>query len=136
MLSQSKSLSLSRPSLRLLGALVGEDDSLRCLGLVASFFAPVFALILNLGSRYLLSHWRLFVAGWLPPGAWTVAIDCVGQQQRVWRFPQTFLTGVATLPPDSSGVGLLKLDFAAVWISPWSISCLCRCRLVRGALFP
>jgi len=97
-------------------ALVGEDDSLRCLGLVASFFAPVFALILNLGSRYLLSHWRLFVAGWLPPGAWTVAIDCVGQQQRVWRFPQTFLTGVATLPPDSSGVGLLKLDIAAVYL--------------------
>ena len=92
-------------------ALLGEADSAKCLGLIAAFFAPVFAVIWNLGSRYWRSHWRLFVSGWLPPGAWTVAIDCVGQQQGVWYFPSNYLTGIATLPDD-----LLKLDIAAVYL--------------------
>ena len=43
--------------------------------------------------------------GWLPPGLWTVAIDCLGQQQGVWNFPGQYLTGISTLPD-----GLLKLD--------------------------
>eukprot|EP00322_Chrysochromulina_rotalis_P014778 CAMPEP_0115863574 /NCGR_PEP_ID=MMETSP0287-20121206/18758_1 /TAXON_ID=412157 /ORGANISM="Chrysochromulina rotalis, Strain UIO044" /LENGTH=405 /DNA_ID=CAMNT_0003318023 /DNA_START=1 /DNA_END=1218 /DNA_ORIENTATION=+ len=92
-------------------ALLGDVDSVKCVGLVAAFFAPIFAIIFNLGSRYSRSHWRLFVSGWLPPGAWTVAIDCVGQQQQVWKFPSRYLTGINTLPD-----GLLKLDIAAVYL--------------------
>lgn len=92
-------------------ALVGDADSAKCLGLIAAFFAPVFAIVWNLGSRYWRSHWRLFLSGWLPPGAWTVMIDCVGQQQDVWKFPSTYLTGINTLPD-----GLLKLDIAAVYL--------------------
>lgn len=91
--------------------LLGDVDSAKCLGLIAAFFAPVFGIIFNLGNRYLRSHWRLFVSGWLPPGAWTVAIDCVGQQQQVWNFPSQYLTGINTLPD-----GLLKLDIAAVYL--------------------
>ena len=92
-------------------ALVGDTDSAKCGGLIAAFFAPVFGIVWNLGSRYWRSHWRLFVAGWLPPGAWTVAIDCVGQQQGVWYFPPKYLSGINTLPD-----GLLKLDIAAVYL--------------------
>lgn len=91
--------------------LLGDADSAKCLGLIAAFFAPVFGIVFNLGNRYLRSHWRLFVSGWLPPGAWTVAIDCVGQQQQVWNFPSQYLTGINTLPD-----GLLKLDIAAVYL--------------------
>ena len=69
------------------------------------------AICFNLGTRYLRSHWRLFAAGWLAPGLWTVAIDCVGQQQGVWNFPGQYLTGISTLPD-----GLLKLDIAAVYM--------------------
>ena len=102
-------------------ALLGEYDSAKCVGLVAAFFAPVLMIVFNLGGRYFLSHWRLFLLvrcnhicntpvttpgnhtcklttsvtsvdhisihtcqGWAPPGWWTVAIDCVGQQQGVW----------------------------------------------------
>ena len=92
-------------------ALLGDADSAKCLGLIAAFFAPVFGVVFNLGNRYWRSHWRLFVSGWLPPGAWTVAIDCVGQQQQVWNFPSKYLTGINTLPD-----GLLKLDIAAVYL--------------------
>ena len=92
-------------------ALLGEYDSAKCVGLVAAFFAPVLAICFNLGTRYLRSHWRLFAAGWLAPGLWTVAIDCVGQQQGVWNFPGQYLTGISTLPD-----GLLKLDIAAVYL--------------------
>jgi lycopene cyclase domain-containing protein len=92
-------------------ALIGDADSAKCMGLVATFFAPVFLVVFNLGSRYWASHWRLFAAGWLPPGMWTVFIDCVGQQQAVWNFPSRYLSGVSTLPG-----GLLKLDIAAVYL--------------------
>ena len=100
-------------------ALIGEIDSVKCIGLIAAFFAPVLAIVWNLGarrhahvpalawplrawpltpqhtsgamvaagSRYIYSHWRLFLVGWLAPGWWTVFIDCVGQQQGVWYFP-------------------------------------------------
>ena len=88
-----------------------DADHLKCVGLVAAFFAPVLAICFNLGTRYLRSHWRLFAAGWLAPGLWTVAIDCVGQQQGVWNFPGQYLTGISTLPD-----GLLKLDIAAVYM--------------------
>ena len=47
-------------------ALLGDADSVKCLGLIAAFFAPVFAIVWNLGARYWCSHWRLFVAGGLP----------------------------------------------------------------------
>ena len=79
-------------------ALAGEIDNVKCLGLIATFFAPVLAIIWNLGSRYLRSHWKLFLVGWLAPGWWTVCIDCVGQQQGVWFFPPRYRTGLATLP--------------------------------------
>ena len=92
-------------------ALAGDIDTVKCLGLIAAFFAPVLAIVWNLGSRYLRSHWKLFLVGWLAPGWWTVCIDCVGQQQGVWFFPPRYLTGLATLPD-----GLLKLDIAAVYL--------------------
>lgn len=91
-------------------ALLGDAEQSKCLGLIAAFFAPVLAIIWNLGSRYFLSHWKLFLLGWAAPGWWTVAIDCVGQQQNVWSFPPTYLTGIATLD------GWLKLDIAAVYL--------------------
>jgi len=90
--------------------LLDEADSLKCVGLVAAFFAPVFLIIFNLGRRYWRSHWKLFLWGWLPPGLWTVAIDCLGQQQDVWYFPPRFLTGI-----DAFG-GWLKLDIAVVYL--------------------
>jgi hypothetical protein len=91
-------------------ALTGDDDSLKCVGLVAAFFAPVFLIVFNLGSRHFASHWRLFLLGWLPPGLWTVVVDCIGQQQDVWYFPPRYLTGIAAVD------GLLKLDIAAVYL--------------------
>lgn len=93
------------------GVLSGESDSLKCVSLVAVSFSPVFAVVWNLGSRYWRSHWRLFLGGWLPPGAWTVVVDCIGQQQNVWNFPPRFLSGINTLPD-----GLLKLDIASVYL--------------------
>ena len=92
-------------------ALAGDIDAVKCLGLIAAFFAPVLGIVWNLGARYMRSHWRLFLVGWLAPGWWTVFIDCVGQQQGVWYFPPRYLTGLATLPD-----GLLKLDIAAVYL--------------------
>lgn len=92
------------------GSLLGDADHTKCIGLVAAFFSPVLAVVFNLGSRYFLSHWRLFVAGWLLPGCWTVFIDCIGQQQNVWRFPSDYLSGAATID------GLLKLDIALVYL--------------------
>lgn len=85
-------------------------DGAKCIALVSAFFAPVLAIIFNIGSRYFKSHWPLFLAGWAPPGWWTVIIDCVGQQQGVWNFPSTYLTGV------NSVGGLLKLDIALVYL--------------------
>ena len=38
----------------------------------------------------------------------TVAIDCLGQQQGVWRFPAEFLSGI--------GWGYLKLDIVLVYM--------------------
>ena len=58
--------------------LAGDADNYKCLGLVAAFFAPVAIIILNLGTRYWRSHWKLFLLGWLPPGLWTVMIDALG----------------------------------------------------------
>lgn len=101
-------------------ALVGESDSLKCVGLVAAFFAPVFIIIFNLGRRYWRSHWKLFLWGWLPPGLWTVCIDCLGQQQDVWFFPEKFLTGIDAFGGASAAgyvdPGWLKLDIAAVYL--------------------
>ena len=91
-------------------ALQSDADALKCVGLVAAFFAPVFLIVFNLGRRYLRSHWRLFLIGWLPPGLWTVAIDCLGQTQDVWFFPPRYLTGIATFD------GWLKLDIASVYM--------------------
>ena len=91
-------------------ALQSDADALKCVGLVAAFFAPVFLIVFNLGRRYLRSHWRLFLIGWLPPGLWTVAIDCLGQTQDVWFFPPRYLTGIAAFD------GWLKLDIAAVYM--------------------
>lgn len=113
-----------------------QVDQAKCIGLVAAFFAPVLMIVYNLGSRYFASNWRLFLGGWIVPGWWTVLvrhastapshqplpvhpsfsrlrpiqIDCIGQQQQVWRFPSTYLSGIATLD------GLLKLDIALVYL--------------------
>ena len=91
-------------------ALQGDVDSLKCLGLVAAFFAPVMGIIYNLGGRYFRSHWKLFLAGWAVPGLWTVGVDCLGQQQDVWWFPPKFLSGIAACD------GWLKLDIALVYL--------------------
>ena len=92
-------------------ALFSDYDNAKCLGLVAAFFAPVAIIILNLGTRYWRSHWKLFLLGWLPPGLWTVLIDAVGQWQGVWYFPPRFLSGIND-PFD----GWFKLDIAAVYL--------------------
>ena len=44
----------------------------------------------------------------MAPGITTTLIDCLGQQQGVWRFPADFLSGI--------GVGYLKLDVALVYM--------------------
>ena len=49
-------------------ALAGDIDAVKCLGLIAAFFAPVLGIVWNLGARYMRSHWRLFLVGWLAPG--------------------------------------------------------------------
>ena len=98
---------------RVLGS---SEDELKCVALVAAFFSPVFTIIFNLGSRYWRSHWRLVLFGWLPPGLWTVAIDCLGQQQNVWYFPPSYLTGIAWSPGVPVLDGWLKLDIAAVYL--------------------
>lgn len=90
--------------------LFGDVENVKSIALVATFFAPVYAIIGNLGERYFISHWRLFFYGWVLPGWWTVFVDCIGQQQNVWNFPPRFLTGVNTFD------GLLKLDIALVYL--------------------
>lgn len=91
--------------------LAGDMDSYKCLGLVGAFFAPVGVIILNLGTRYWRSHWKLFLLGWLPPGLWTVFIDALGQWQGVWYFPPRFLSGI-----NDPFEGWFKLDIAAVYL--------------------
>jgi len=91
-------------------ALLGQVNEAKCIGLVAAFFSPVLMVVYNLGSRYWVSNWRLFVGGWVVPGWWTVLIDCIGQQQGVWTFPPTYLSGVSMLD------GWLKLDIALVYL--------------------
>ena len=51
---------------------------------------------------------RVWILGWVAPGITTTLIDCLGQQQGVWRFPADFLSGI--------GVGYLKLDVALVYM--------------------
>ena len=87
-----------------------DADHLKCVGLVAAFFAPVLAICFNLGTRYLRSHWRLFAAGWLAPGLWTVAIDCVGAQ---YGFGGRYsLSGGAHLEAEGVGGFAEGLDVA------------------------
>lgn len=87
---------------------VSPDPGVKCLGLVASFFIPVLALLWLLGAPFWRRHARRFLAGWLVPSLTTICIDCLGQQQGVWRFPPDYLSGL--------NIGAyLKLDIALVY---------------------
>ena len=87
---------------------VGDDDAAKCIGLVCAFFAPVWLLVWRVGGQFVSRHADRITWGWLAPGITTTLIDCLGQQQGVWRFPQNFLSGI--------GVGYLKLDVALVYM--------------------
>jgi hypothetical protein len=84
------------------------DDSLRCIGLVAAAFTPIWLLIWQLGSQFVLRHADRLAWGWIAPGLTTVLIDCLGQQQGVWRFPPAYLSGI--------GWDYLKLDIVLVYM--------------------
>jgi len=85
-----------------------SEDTIKCVGLVCAFFAPVWLLIWQIGGQFTLRHADRITWGWLAPGITTTLIDCLGQQQGVWRFPPNFLSGV--------GYGYLKLDVALVYM--------------------
>ena len=87
---------------------VSPDESVKCIGLVAAFFAPVWLIIWLIGSNFVKRHRDRITWGWFAPGITTVLIDCLGQQQGVWRFPDPFLSGI--------GVGYLKLDIVLVYM--------------------
>ncbi|KAL1530803.1 hypothetical protein AB1Y20_001699 [Prymnesium parvum] len=91
-----------------LGLLGETDDTVKCIGLVCAFFAPVWLFIWQIGSQFVLRHADRITWGWIVPGVTTVLIDCLGQQQGVWRFPAAFLSGV--------GNGYLKLDIVLVYM--------------------
>jgi len=91
-----------------LGAFGETDDTVKCIGLVCAFFAPVWLIIWQIGAQFVLRHADRITWGWIAPGVTTVLIDCLGQQQGVWRFPQAFLSGI--------GAGYLKLDIVLVYM--------------------
>lgn len=84
------------------------DDTVKCVGLVSAFFAPVWLLIWAVGGHFVLRHADRITWGWFAPGITTVLIDCLGQQQGVWRFPPQFLSGISA--------GYLKLDIFLVYM--------------------
>uniref|UniRef100_A0A7S3C4B3 Uncharacterized protein n=2 Tax=Haptolina ericina TaxID=156174 RepID=A0A7S3C4B3_9EUKA len=84
------------------------EDSVKCVGLVCAFFAPVWLLVWRAGGQFVLRHADRITWGWIAPGITTTLIDCLGQQQGVWRFPAEFLSGV--------GYGYLKLDIVLVYM--------------------
>jgi lycopene cyclase domain-containing protein len=104
-------------SAALLGAIVfgvfalgfSSEDTIKCLGLVCAFFAPVWLLIWRIGGQFVLRHADRITWGWLAPGITTTLIDCLGQQQGVWRFPAAYLSGIELGP-------YLKLDVAMVYM--------------------
>jgi len=84
------------------------EDTVKCVGLVCAFFAPVWLLVWRVGGQFVLRHADRIAWGWAAPGITTTLIDCLGQQQGVWRFPADFLSGI--------GAGYLKLDVALVYM--------------------
>ena len=68
----------------------------------------VWLVIWRIGGHFVLRHADRVAWGVLAPGVTTTLIDCLGQQQGVWRFPPEFLSGV--------GVGYLKLDIVLVYM--------------------
>jgi len=87
---------------------LSPDDTVKCVGLVCAFFAPVWLLIWQAGSQFVVRHADRMTVGWFAPGITTTLIDCLGQQQGVWRFPADFLSGI--------GWGYLKLDITLVYM--------------------
>lgn len=85
------------------------EDSIKCLGLVCAFFAPVWLLIWRIGGQFVVRHADRITWGWFAPGITTTLIDCLGQQQGVWRFPAAYLSGIEAGP-------YLKLDVALVYM--------------------
>lgn len=88
--------------------LLSDDSNVKCIGLVAAFFAPVWLVIWQIGAPFVLRHADRIAWGWFAPGITTVLIDCLGQQQGVWRFPAEYLSGI--------GYGYLKLDIVLVYM--------------------
>jgi len=88
--------------------LLSPEDTVKCIGLVCAFFAPVWLVIWQIGSQFVLRHANRITIGWFLPGVTTVLIDCLGQQQGVWRFPDQYLSGIAQ--------GYLKLDIVLVYM--------------------
>ena len=88
---------------------LSPDDTVKCIGLVAAFFAPVWLFVWQIGSQFVLRHADRITWGWVAPGVTTVLIDCLGQQQGVWRFPDAFLSGIGVGP-------FLKLDIVLVYM--------------------
>lgn len=87
---------------------LSPDDTVKCIGLVCAFFAPVWLVIWQIGSQFVLRHANRITIGWFLPGVTTVLIDCLGQQQGVWRFPEQYLSGIS--------LGYLKLDIVLVYM--------------------
>ena len=85
-----------------------DVDTIKCVGLVCAFFAPVWLLVWQVGGQFVLRHADRITWGWVAPGVTTTLIDCLGQQQGVWRFPADFLSGI--------GYGYLKLDIVLVYM--------------------
>jgi len=87
---------------------LSSDDSIKCIGLVCAFFSPIWLLVWTFGGQFVQRHADRITWGWIAPGITTTLIDCLGQQQGVWRFPQAFLSGI--------GYGYLKLDIVLVYM--------------------
>lgn len=87
--------------------MISVASSVKCLGLIAAFFTPIWLLIFILGSPLLPRHGPRFLLGWLLPSATTVLIDLLGQHQGVWRFPAAFLSRIE--------YGYLKVDIVLVY---------------------
>jgi len=87
---------------------LSPEDTVKCIGLVCAFFAPVWLVIWQIGSQFVGRHADRITWGWFVPGITTVLIDCLGQQQGVWRFPDAYLSGIAA--------GYLKLDIVLVYM--------------------
>ena len=52
------------------------DDSVKCIGLVCAFFAPIWLIIWLIGGHYVLRHRDRLTWGWIAPGITVRAARC------------------------------------------------------------